>query len=145
MPVKPFLLVLGALVCISAPVSVRAQDVVYKCASRRPAVYTDKPCSKHVVSTDQAAPPVEREDVRRNQTNRAIARSLRRLPDETAEEFRVRRRRVPLLPQDREECARLDTRIPVEQARMNNPDPAEVSKAQASLSHSTKRFAELHC
>ena len=43
------------------------------------------------------------------------------------------------------ECARLDPRMPVEQASMNNPDPAEVSKAEVALKQSQKRFGELRC
>lgn len=145
MSVKPFLLAIGALFCIVAALPASAQDVVYKCAARRSATYSDKPCSKHIVNTDQASPPLEREDVRRRQTNQAIARAMRRLPGESAEQFQARRHRVSLLPEDRAECERLDKRIPVEQARMSNPDAVEASKGEAAFHQAGKRFTELRC
>jgi hypothetical protein len=50
-----------------------------------------------------------------------------------------------MLEPERDECARLDLRMPVEQASMKNPDAAEVAKAEAALAQSRKRFAELRC
>ena len=49
------------------------------------------------------------------------------------------------MPEDRAECARLDTRMPVEKESMNNPDKEEVLKAEAALEKSKKRFSELRC
>jgi hypothetical protein len=49
------------------------------------------------------------------------------------------------MPEDRAECARIDTRMPVEAASLTNPDPAEVAKAEAALAASKKRFAALRC
>lgn len=40
---------------------------------------------------------------------------------------------------------KLDKRMPVEEVSMNNPDKAEVLKAEAALEKSRKRFGELRC
>jgi len=148
MPMKPYLLMLGALLCIG-PWSPASSQQVYKCWSRGSVVYTEKPCSRRVVNTDQAPVPVKRNpkevDIGRLEQNRVMARSLRQRPGETAEQFETRRRRARMLATDRDECARLDTRIPVEQARMKAPDSVEVKKAEAGLAEATKRYSELRC
>lgn len=148
MPMKPYLLMLGALLCIGAWSPANSQQV-YKCWSRGSVVYTEKPCAKRVVNTDQAPVPVKPNsqdgDIRRLEQNRVLARSLRQRPGESAEQFETRRRRARMLETDRDECARLDTRIPVEQARMKAPDSVEVKKAEAGLAEATKRYTELRC
>jgi hypothetical protein len=144
MPLKLNLLVLGALFCIGGSLPASAQQV-YKCGSRKSVTYSEQPCSNRIVNTDQAPVPAKPQDVRRKEHNRAMARAMRRMPDESAEQFDTRRRRARLMPEDRAECAMLDKRMPVEQASMNNPDPTEVSKAEAALRQSGKRFSELRC
>lgn len=148
MPFKPNLWVLSALFCISASSPASAQQV-YKCGSRASVTYTEKPCSKRTVNTEQAQVPVKPNpkevDVRRMEQNRVMARAMRPRAGESAEQFETRRRRARLMQEDRAECARLDTRMPVEEARMINPDKTEVLKAEASLGESRKRFGELRC
>jgi hypothetical protein len=144
MPFKPNLLVLGALFCISASLPASAQQV-YKCGSRKPVTYSEQPCSNRIVITDQAPVAAKPQDVRRKEHNWALARSMRRMPGESAEQFDTRRRRARLMPEDRAECAVLDKRMPVEKASINNPEPTEVSKAEAALRESGKRFGELRC
>ncbi|MDF2464147.1 MAG: hypothetical protein K0Q43_2382 [Ramlibacter sp.] len=145
MNLKPILWIAGTMLCIAAT-SASAQVVVYKCGPRS---YSQHPCSKRIVNTDDA--PVHRKpnpkevDVHRIEQNRALARSTRRLPGETSAEFQVRRHRARLLQTDREECERLDSRIPLEQARMKSPDRQEILNAGGALSASKKRFAELRC
>jgi len=145
MILKPIFWIAGTMLCIAAtPAS--AQMQVYKCGPRS---YSQHPCSTRIVNTDDA--PVPRKpnpkdiDVRRVEQNRAVARSLRRLPGETAADFDVRRRRAGMLRTDREECERLDTRLPLEEARMKSPDRQEVLSASGALSASKKRFSELRC
>lgn len=92
-----------------------------------------------------AKPNPRHVDVRRLKEHRILAQPLRRRPGETAQQFELRRRRAAMLAPDRAECARLDTRMPVEEARMNNPDPQEVSRAAAALEQSRRRFRELRC
>jgi hypothetical protein len=149
MRAKPNLLwILGGLFWLAATAPAAAQTV-YKCPSRGAVLYSEKPCPGRIISTEQAPVPVKANsrnvDLHRLQETRIAARALRRKPDESAEQFALRQRRARLLPHDRAECARLDTRMPVEQASMNNPDPAEVVKAEVSLENSRKRFGELHC
>jgi len=121
-------------------------QAVYKCGPRS---YSQMPCSKSIVNTSQAPVPaaatVRDVDAKRLARNRAVARSLRRLPGETDAELAKRRRRAGMLESDRDECARIETRVPVEKMRMANPDPNEMASGQAGLAQSRKRFSELHC
>jgi len=137
--------VAGALLSVAACSPAGAQ-AVYKCGSRS---YSQQPCANRAVNTDEAPVPAKsnrsKADLRRLEQNRALARTLRRKPGESAAEFETRRRRAGLMPEDRDECARLDKRMPVEEASMNNPDKREVSKAEAALEKSRKRFSELQC
>jgi len=136
---------IAAVLCIAAT-SASAQMMVYKCGPRS---YSQYPCSKRSIDTDDA--PVPRKpnpkavDVRRIEHSRALARATHALPGETPAQFQVRRHRAALLQTDREECERLDSRIPVEEARMKSPDPQEMLDAGGALSASKKRFRELRC
>jgi len=151
MPIKPnpwMLHALGALICLAVPFAAGAQQV-YKCGSRYSVTYTEKPCAGRMVSTEQA--PVRARsnptnvDAHRLEQARVVARALQRRPGESKEQFDTRRRRAAMLAPDRAECARLDTRMPVEAASLTNPDPAEVQKAQAALHASQKRFGDMRC
>lgn len=144
MRLKANLLVLGALFCFGASSPASAQQV-YKCGSGKSVRYTDKPCSARIVSTDPAAIPVKPVDVRRKEHQRLMARALRRKPGESAQQFETRRRRTRLMPEDSAECARIEVRMPVEEASLKNPDKEEVSKAEAALAASKKRFSDLRC
>ena len=110
-------LMLSALLCMGAGSPASAQQV-YKCWSKGSVVYTERQCSNRVVSTEQAPvkvkPNPKEVDLRQLEQNRVLARSLRPREGETAEQFETRRRRTRLLATDRDECARIDTRIPVE-------------------------------
>jgi hypothetical protein len=142
------ILVLSVLFCIGFASPSIAQEV-YKCGSRSSVLYTEKPCYGRIVKTDPAAVPVKPNpkgvDLRRSEENRALAQSMRPRAGESAEQFETRRRRARLLQEDRAECGRLDTRMPVEEASLNNPDKAEVAKAETALGESRKRFRELRC
>ena len=139
---------LGALFWISACAPVSAQEV-HKCRSRGSVTYSQQPCSGRLVSTEQAQvrvkPNPKHVDIRRIEENRVMARTLRKKPGESAGQFETRRRRARLLAPDRAECARLDKRMPVEEASMNNPDRMEALGAEAALQASRKRFGELRC
>ena len=142
---RHLLWVVGGWFCLAAAAPAAAAETVYKCPSRGAVLYSQKPCAGRIISTEQAPVAARNMDRRRLEEARVAARALRRKADESPEQFAIRQRRARLLPHDRAECARLDTRMPVEQASMNNPDPAEVIKAEVSLENSRKRFGELHC
>lgn len=149
MSFKPDLWALGVLICLGAPFQASAQPI-YKCGSAKSPTYTERACSGRVYQAGSAALQPQRDEkkkaeARRAEKNRAMARSLRPRAGETPEQFETRRRRAGLLAEDRDECDRLDVRMPVEQASMVNPDPAEVRKAETALGESRKRFTELGC
>lgn len=108
-------------------------QAVYKCNSR---TYSQQPCSSRIVRTYEApvpASPKPRDVV------------AHRLPGETVAEFNTRKRRAGLPETDRDECARLDKRIAVDEARASSLREEEVDDAQARLSESRKRFTQLRC
>lgn len=139
---------LGVLFWISASSPAGAQQV-YKCPSRGAVTYSQLPCPGRIISTEQAPVPAKPNpknlDLHKLEENRAMARALRRKPEESTGQFETRRRRTAMLAHDRAECARIDTRMPVEAASLTNPDPTEVTKAEVALRNSKKRFGELRC
>lgn len=145
---KSNLLILSAVLSMAAASPATAQRV-HKCFSGGAVTYSQQPCSNQSVDTSEAPVPVKPNpkgvDVRRMEQNRIMARSLRQRPGESAEQFETRRRRARMMETDRDECARIDVRMPVEQEQMKNPDSEEVRKAEAALAQSRKRFTELGC
>lgn len=123
----------AALVLTAACGAGGAQTTVYKC---RPGAYSDQNCSGRVVSTYDAPVPV---------TPQPHDGASRRLPGETVAEFNLRRRRSHLKETDRDECARLDKRIPFEQERARTHVEDEVDSAQVALEISRRRFKQVGC
>jgi hypothetical protein len=112
-----------------------AQTTVYKCSAD---MYSEKPCSTRIVRSYDS--PV---DTRASRTVEMVAH---RLPGETDQELALRKRRIHLSVSDRDECARLDKKIPFEQERLrNSPNQDEIDQAQDSLFEAKKRFGQLHC
>ena len=149
MPFKPNLWITSVLLCIGAAAPASAQTTVYKCESGGTVTYSQKACPGRIVNTNDAPVPGKPNpnevDVRRAGENQVMAQAMQPRPGESAEQFETRRRRVRLMPEDRDECARLDTRMAVEGASMNNPDPEAVANAKEALERSRKRFGELRC
>jgi hypothetical protein len=141
---RTILLVLGVLMGIGSVQPVSAQQI-YKCGSGRSVTYSERPCSTTRIQTLPAAVPVKPVDVRRQEHGRAMAMAMRPMPGETAAQFESRKRRARLPAEDSAECARLEARMPVETAAMDNPDPAEVLSAETALRESTRRYGELRC
>ena len=144
MPVKPNPWVLSALFFVLAPAPALAQTTVYRCESGGTVTYSERACSGgRVVNTNEAPVPARRNP--KLDENEALAQAMSPRAGESAEQFETRRRRARLMPEDRDECARLDKRIPVEQGSLTNPDPDEAAQAQEALARSRQRFAELKC
>lgn len=135
-------IILTLVVCAAAA-SASAQ-AVYKCGRSGARTYSDHPCSNRVVDTSDAPVPASRTP-RWVDENRALASSMRRRRGETTEQFAVRRHRAGMPAADRAECARLDRRIPVEQARMKVPDAAEITAGAAAFEDARQRFGKLGC
>ena len=122
------------LAAIAVGAGAQAQTTVYKCSLRS---YSEEPCSARVVTTYEA--PVE--------TPRKSADIVaHRLPGESANELALRRHRSRLTESDRDECARLDKKIPFEAQRIKgSPHQEEIDEAQDSLAEARKRFKALRC
>jgi len=142
-----------SLFLAAAVPSAKAQTTVYQCGSGASITYSEKPCvGGRIVNTDDAPvpqPPKQKDnkvqDARRLEHNKALAQAMKPNAGESAEQFEKRRRRAAMMDADSAECARLDKRIPVEEASLTNPDKAEVEKAEAALVISRARFAKLGC
>jgi hypothetical protein len=132
--------VLGLVVALAgaAAASSSSADEVYKCGFRS---YSFKPCSKHVVNTEDAAVPA----APHVEASRVPSGAVRRLPGETQAQFATRRHRAGMLETDRDECARLDTRIRLEKERTNSMNAEEVTEGQMGLSESRRRYHQLRC
>lgn len=104
-------------------------------------MYSQQPCSSRIVNINEAKVPVK---PNRNRIERDRL-PVRPRAGESAADFEVRRRRARLPKEDRDECARIDVRMPVEAASLNNPDKVEITKAELALAASRKRFSDLRC
>jgi len=98
-------------------------QAAYKCDWHS---YSEQPCSTRIVRTYDAAA-----DAPRSKTAEVVAH---RLPGETSQELALRRHRIALSGSDRDECARLDKKIPVEQERTRaGASQFEIDEAQDTL------------
>lgn len=114
---------------------VQAQ-AVYKCGGE---TYSQQPCSARIVRSYPSPAGVRRE----RKEGEVVAH---RLPGETSAQMAVRRHRIHLSDADRDECARLDKKIPFEFERIvRSTQPAEADAARAELGQAKKRFGQLHC
>lgn len=119
---------------LAFPFGISHAQTVYKCSSRS---YSEQPCSTRIVRTYEAPVPTP------PKPHDVVAQ---RLPGETPDELALRKHRAHLSESDRDECARLDKRIPFERERLKkNPGEPDVGEAQSSLSESLKRFKQLRC
>jgi hypothetical protein len=137
MRAQSILALAGALFCAGAA-SPAFADGVYKCGLRS---YSYQPCSNRTVNTDDAPVPAKP----RLNAGQAPGGAVRHLPGETQAQFATRQRRASLQETDRDECSRLDTRIPFEKERLKSPRPEEVEQAQKGLAESQRRFSQLRC
>lgn len=119
-------------VAVAAAGSAVAQTTVYRCGDGS---YSDRTCTGRVVRTYEA--PVPRPAKQREGASRM-------LPGETVAQFNVRQRRAPMRETDRDECARLDKRIPFEQQRAQTVED-EAAEARAALDASRGRYRALGC
>jgi hypothetical protein len=119
-----------------SPRAAHAQTTVYDCGGN---VYSEKPCAGRVVRTDEA--PVDLPP--KSKKGEAIAH---RLPGETDDALALRQRRLHMTESDRDECARLDKKIPFEQQRLKSSvREDETESAKETLAIAKKRFAKLNC
>jgi hypothetical protein len=125
--------IMAALVLGAMAGAVGAQEAVYKCGS---GVYSDHACSSRIVRTYDAPVPTPRK------VRDGVSRQL---PGETVAEYTVRKHRAHMKETDRDECARLDKRIPFEQERAKSTNEEEIDDAQQALDISRRRFRTLGC
>jgi hypothetical protein len=128
-------------------------QTVYKCESKGSIVYSHEPClGAQVVDTTPtqgldkwSGQSRKGADVLKSEHNKAMADGLRPLLGETPEQRERRHRRFKLPPEDKLECANLDTRLPTQETEVRNADKSVVGRAEAALFESRKRYRELRC
>jgi hypothetical protein len=124
-----------AVLALAVPGAAVHAQAVYKCSARS---YSQAPCSSRVVQTYDA--PVELP------TRKGTIIVAHRLPGESAEQYATRKKRANLSETDRDECARLDRKMPVERERLKaSGEPEEVDALQDSIGETRKRYKQLHC
>ena len=124
------------LAAAAGPASAQA---VYKCGK---GAYSQAPCSRSLVSTAEAPIPV---NPKAHERARTSATGVRRLPGESDEAFARRFHRAKLRETDRDECARLDTKIPFERERAASPDGTEAAQGVDALAAGRRRYRALRC
>lgn len=128
-------------------------QTVYKCESKGSVVYTHEPClgAKTVDTTaTQGFDKLSGQsrigaDVRKIEQNKAMAEAFQPLLGETPAQREVRHRRFKLPADEKLECAKLDARLPDQEAAARGAGKAETAKAELALFESRKRFRELRC
>jgi hypothetical protein len=144
-------LVLPVLVCCAA--AAFAQKPVYRCETAGRVSYSDAPC---VGAQEIDATPTQGmdkmtgksrkgRDVQRDEYNAAMAGALQPLMGMNADEYRVYRRRFPLSPADKLECARLDNRLPALKHAVQAAAANGLAQAEVDLYKARKRFNDLNC
>ena len=116
-------------------------------------VYSHEPClGAQVVDTtptqglDKASGQSRKgADVRRSETNKAMADALQPIFGETPQQYQIRHRRFKLPTKDRLECASLDVRLPEQEMAARDADKDAAGRAVAGLFESRKRYRELGC
>jgi hypothetical protein len=131
---RVWLICVGAALPLGMALEGAHAQTVYKCSSRS---YSEQPCSTRIVRTYDAPVPTP---------PKAADVVAQRLPGESSDELAMRKHRAHLSQSDRDECARLDKRIPFERERLKKtPGEPDVDEAQSSLSEGVKRFRQLRC
>jgi hypothetical protein len=142
------------LALLAGAVSSAGAQPVYKCkSSRGTVVYSHEPCVGALVVDTTPTQGLDKSsgqsrkgaDVRKSETNRAMAKALEPIFGETAEEYELRHKRFKLPPKQRAECATLDKRLPAEEAAVRDAGKGEVARAEGALFESRKRYREAGC
>jgi hypothetical protein len=128
-------------------------QAVYRCESNGRVAYSHEPCmgAKRVDTTptqglDRFSGSVRRgQDVRREETNRALNEAIRPLTGRSHEEAKVLQRRFKLSPTAQAECRLLDMGLPGQEKALYANDAKSRVESESRLFQSRKRFRELGC
>ena len=128
-------------------------QTVYKCQSDNAIVYSHEPCLGAAVVDTRPTEGMDKSsgqsrkgaDVRKSETNKATAKAMEPLLGETAEQLEKRHRRFKLTVEARQECAKLDGVLTVQETEARSTGKAAAPNAEQRLLESRKRFRELRC
>lgn len=144
---------LPLLACLWLSAHAHAQKSVYRCETGGKVSYSHEPCvgaqEIDVTPTQGMDKMTGRSrkgaDVRRHEFEAIRADALKPLTGMTPEQYRVYKRRLPLSPQDRQDCARLDAALPTIKQRAAAALPKERAAAEVELYKARKQFNDLNC
>lgn len=128
-------------------------QTVYRCESKGSIVYTHEPCLNARTVDTTATQGLDKSsgqsrkgaDVRKIENNKAMAEAWQPILGETPAQREVRHRRFKLPADEKLECARLDARLPVQEAAVRDAGKAGTANAELALFQTRKRFRELRC
>lgn len=128
-------------------------QAVYRCEGNGHVAYSHEPCmgAKRVDTTptqglDRASGVVRKgQDVRRDETNRALNDAMRPLTGRSHEQAKVLEGRFKLPASAQAECWLLDMTLPGQEKASHVHDQKARAEADAKLFQSRKRFRELGC
>lgn len=131
----------------------QAQKSVYRCETGGKVSYSHEPCvgaqEIDVTPTQGMDKMTGRSrkgaDVQRHEVETIRADALTPLTGMTPEQYRVHKRRLPLSPQDKQDCARLDDALPAIKQRAAAALPNERAAAEVELYKARKQFNDLNC
>ena len=144
-------------VLLFAPLAMAAfcaqAQTVYKCQSEAGVVYSHEPCLNAAVVDTTPTQGMDKStgqsrkgaDVRRSENNKATAKAMEPLLGESAEQLEKRNRRFKLTTEARQECAKLDGVLPVQETEARSSGKPAGPNAEQRLLESRKRFRELRC
>ena len=133
--------------------SVLAQKSVYRCETAGKVNYSHEPCvgAKEIDATPtqgmdkMTGQSRKGRDVLRHEQDGVMADALKPLTGMTHDQYRVYKQRFKLIPQDKNECARLDYELPGLKQRAANAYTADRAAADVDLYKARKRFNDLNC
>lgn len=131
----------------------QAQKSVYRCETGGKVSYSHEPCvgAKEIDATPtqgmdkMTGRSRKGTDVQRHEFDTAMGDALKPLTGMTPEQYRVYKRRYPLSPQDKQDCARLDAALPAIKQRAAAATPGERAAAEVELYKARKQFNDLNC
>lgn len=145
-------LVVAAL-CAVLALPAAAQQKVYRCDTNGTVAYSDSPCIGAKVidaSPTQGADKLggasrKGREVQREEHTSLLDHATRPLHGQSHAKMNATRRRVSLPGRDQQECARLDTQIPMLEAGSGSASGEARARADVDLYKARKQFFDLKC
>ncbi len=136
-----------------APLGAVAQQAVYRCDQGGKVGYSHEPCLGGKVIDATPTQGMDKmsgasrkgADVQRDEHRKLMDDALRPLTGLSHERMNVERRRLPLSPEDKQQCRMLDGRLPSLEQQAARASGAAKAMADAELHRARREFYWLKC